>query len=109
MQTNKTYTVILGFIFVVSLCLRLGLSLYNREANDPHMPVIRYIMKNNKLPEKMDCWECFQPKLFHYTVAKLLDIMRLNRRNDEEVQKIVAQLVNFLAGFVMMIVAGIFI
>ncbi len=109
MQINKLYKVVLVIIFVGSVILRLGLSNYNREANDPHMPVIRYIMKNNELPVKADCWECFQPKLFHYTIAKILNILGLSRRNDDGAQIIFAQMMNFLAGTVIIIAGWMFI
>lgn len=98
MQTNNAHKAVLILIFIGSLILRLGLSLFNREANDPHMPVIRQIMRNNELPDKADCWECFQPKLFHYTIAKILDMSGLEGRKDADAQKIVAQLVNFFCG-----------
>ncbi|RJP48247.1 MAG: hypothetical protein C4586_09505 [Anaerolineaceae bacterium] len=96
-------------IFIGSISLRLGLALYNREANDPHMPVVRFILRNNELPEKINCWECFQPKLFYYTIAKILVFLQLDKSPDADAQKIIAQIVNFLAGVVILIVAWMFI
>jgi hypothetical protein len=108
-DTNKKYNIVLAVIFIISILLRFGLSLYNREANDPHMPVIRYIIRNNSLPDKMECTECFQPKLFHYITAKILSFMRLDRGQDGDAQKAVAQLVNFLAGIAILIIAWVFV
>jgi len=109
MISYKNYKIIIVLIFIVSTLLRFGLALYNRQANDPHMPVIRHIIRNNTLPDKMECTECFQPKLFHYTIAKILSLMRLDRGHDEDAQKVIAQLVNFLAGIAILAVAWVFI
>jgi len=106
---NKKYNIFLVIIFFGSILLRLGLANYNREANDFHMPVVRYIMKNNTLPEKSDCPECFQPKLFHYTIAKILGFMRLDHIRDSDAQKVVAQLINFLVGISILVIAWIFV
>lgn len=109
MISNKKYNILVAVLFIVSLALRLGLALYNREANDPHMPVVRYIMRHDNLPEKMDCTECFQPKLFHYAVANVLTFLRLDTNQDSDAQKVVAQLINFLAGACILAVAWVFI
>jgi|CXWL01.1.fsa_nt_gi hypothetical protein len=109
MNSNKKYNIVLAVIFIGSILLRLGLVLYNREANDPHMPVVRYIMRNNVLPDKTECTECFQPKLFHYSTAKILSFMRLDHSQDGDAQKVVAQLINFLAGIAILIVVWIFV
>ena len=52
-------------IFIIALLLRFSLAVYNTQANDNHFEVIDIILKENKIPEREDCWECFQPKLFH--------------------------------------------
>lgn len=109
MSANKKFNIILAIIFASSILPRFGLALYNREANDPHMPVVRYIMRNNNLPDKTECWECFQPKLFHYTIAKILSFLRLDSGQDGDAQKVVVQLINFLAGLTILIVAWIFV
>lgn len=109
MNSVKKYNIVIIIIFIISLGLRLGLALYNREANDPHMPVVRYIMRHDNLPEKMDCTECFQPKLFHYVTANVLTLLRLDTNQDSDAQKVVAQLINFLAGAFTLVVAWGFI
>jgi len=106
---EKKHVVFFAFIFLVSISLRLGLTIYNREANDPHIKVIRYILREKSLPEKTDCWECFQPKLFHYTTAKILGILRLDKNRDADSQKIAVQIINFISGVVILIVSWIFI
>jgi hypothetical protein len=92
----KTHIVFLG-LFLLSISLRLGLSLVNRGASDDHMQVVELILRSDKLPQKDDCWECFQPKLFHFTVAKVLQGMGLAEA-DLNSKIMVAQLINFLAG-----------
>ena len=66
----RTQAVIL-IIFLVSISLRLTFALFNREANDNHMCVARAIMLTNKFPKREACEESFQPKLYHYVVAKM--------------------------------------
>ena len=61
-------------VFIVGTALRVSLALVNREANDDHMTVVRMIRTTGQLPTKADCWECFQPKLFHRTAAAALDM-----------------------------------
>ncbi len=94
----KKYYFWITIIFVGGILLRAGLAIYNRQANDPHLPVVRLILRNDVLPEKNDCWECFQPKLFHSVLANLFERMRLVTNRDVDAQKVVAQLLNVLAG-----------
>lgn len=65
--------------FLLATALRLGLSLVNREANDPHLEVAQIILQNNRLPTRDDCWECFQPKLYHIILAKLFQAGQIYR------------------------------
>jgi hypothetical protein len=108
LKLNK-YNILLAVIFIGAILLRIELALYNREANDHHMPVIRYIMRNDTLPEKSDCWECFQPKLFHYMIAKILSYLRLEEGQDNDAQKVLAQIINVFAGTVTLFIAWKFI
>jgi len=81
--------------FVISALLRLGLSLVNREANDPHMEVVQYLLTHNSLPTKDDCWECFQPKLYHVLVAGVIKASGLNA---PDTQIVLANLFSFTCG-----------
>lgn len=105
----KKYNIFIAIIFAGAILLRTGLALYNRESNDPHMPVVRFIMRNEKLPEKVDCWECFQPKLFHYTAAKLLEYLHLEKGDDADAQKVIVQLLNVFAGTVVLVITWMFV
>jgi hypothetical protein len=59
-------------VLVVSVGLRLALTLVNRDANDSHEEVVDRILASGRLPVGGECWECAQPKLYHATVAGLI-------------------------------------
>ena len=107
-MSKKTKIIILLIIFL-SACLRFGLVLYNRQSNDPHDVVITYILENEKLPKKSDCWECFQPKLFHYTAANILEIPFVEKARQVISIPLAAELINFVFGLVNLIVIAYFI
>jgi hypothetical protein len=88
--------------------LRLGLVLVNRESNDDHFAVILRILKTDRLPEKADCWECYQPKLFHYTSAKFLQLTGLDNTNRGSMI-LALELVNYTAGLITILVIGLFL
>jgi hypothetical protein len=81
---------------------------FNREANDNHFEVIQLILNTNRLPEKADCWECFQPKLFHYTSAEFLRLTGLEKESPS-VMILVIELVNATAGLIILLVIGLFL
>jgi len=91
-----------GFIaiLILALGLRLCLALVNREANDPHMEVVTWILTHHELPIKTsgDCWECFQPKLFHASLAALIQVLKIESADS---QIVLAQMVNALTGSLM--------
>lgn len=88
-------------IFVIGVMLRLSLAFVNREANDPHMEVVQWILTHDDLPIQTDdnCWECFQPKLYYFTTAIFLRSFSIN---NSDAQIIIAQLLNSLLGIVML-------
>ncbi len=59
-------------LFIFALCLRLVLCFLNREANDNHAQVVEWIIDKQSLPNKEDCWECFQPKLYYLINAAIV-------------------------------------
>jgi hypothetical protein len=88
--------------------LRLGLVLFTRESNDDHFAVIQLILKTNRLPEKADCWECFQPKLFHYTSAEFLRLTGLVHTN-ASTMILAVELLNYAAGLITLLFIGFFL
>lgn len=82
---------------------------YNRQSNDPHDEVITYILDYDKLPKKSDCWECFQPKLFHYTAANILDIPFVEKARQNMSIPQAVELINFVFGLAILIVIAYFI
>lgn len=78
-----------------ALLLRVGLAFVNRQANDDHVEVVRWMLEHGRLPFKGDCWECYQPKLYHLAVA---GIVRLFGLHEVARQTIAGQLVNVALG-----------
>jgi hypothetical protein len=95
-------------IFGLTIILRFSLIVLNREANDPHEAVANLIIQTGKLPQKDDCWECFQPKLYHLVFAKILQITGLED-NPAYQQNVAGQTINFFAGLLTLAVVYIFI
>ena len=104
---RRTHFLIL-LIFLISAGLRLGLVCFNRESNDDHFTVIQLILKTNRLPEKTDCWECYQPKLFHFTSAEFLRLTGLEHTNPSSMI-LAVELVNYTAGLITILVIGLFL
>jgi len=67
---NKKLIIIISLVAVI---LRLVLCSINRDANDDHVTVVNIIADQHYLPEKADCWSCFQPKLYYYVNALIVD------------------------------------
>jgi hypothetical protein len=108
-MSNK-YKVLFLFILILSIGLRIGFVSVNRQANDPHDEVISYIIENGSLPEKDDCWECFQPKLFHFTTAMILQIPVLEEaRNDQSDLALQVEIINLIASMGILIVIALLI
>ena len=93
-------------IFLLATLLRVGLALVNREANDDHLEVARMIMQEKRLPLMDDCWECFQPKFYHLSLAVIFQSLNITQ---PETQTLVAQLLNVLMGALTIWVAYLFI
>ena len=102
-----THTLIL-LIFIISAGLRLELVVFNRESNDDHFAVIQLILKTYRLPEKADCWECYQPKLFHYTAAKFLQLTGQENANPGTMI-LAVEMLNYAAGLITILVIGLFL
>jgi hypothetical protein len=86
----------------------LGLVVFNRDSNDDHFAVIQLILKINRLPEKADCWECYQPKLFHYTAAKFLQLTGQENSNPSSMI-LAVEMLNYVAGLITILVIGLFL
>jgi hypothetical protein len=108
MPTTRKNDLILLALFLLSCALRLSLVFVNREANDDHMQVVDIILSTHALPQKSDCWECFQPKLFHVTTALTLQALGLEGAKPDT-QTLVAELLSFLAGAISLGLTGVFI
>lgn len=68
-KRNKRLWVLVLWLAVV---LRLGLAVFNNgSANDDHLEVSRMIYATGSIPEPQDCWQCYHPKLYHWSMAAL--------------------------------------
>jgi hypothetical protein len=85
----------LWLIVLVAMGLRLWLAWVNFEANDHHLPVVRVIVEQHRMPEKEELWEAFQPKLYHMTVAMA---WRVGNLTSPEARIRAANLINVAAG-----------
>jgi hypothetical protein len=65
-------------IFLLAMLLRFLLAAINLQANDDHYGVISIIMNEKRVPIKEDYWECFQPKLYHLSLAVILKMLPFN-------------------------------
>lgn len=88
-------------VWGLALLLRLALPLVNSEANDSHVEVVQRILATGSLPIKTDCWECFQPKLYHASLALLFVTLDLSEWRS---QVLAANLFNAGVGVLVLLV-----
>jgi len=84
-----------GLVFVLAAGLRGSLAVFNREANDNHIEVVKLILERRSGLTMADCHECFHPKLFYYFCATMIRIFGLTT---ETSQIVAGQLLNSAAG-----------
>jgi hypothetical protein len=82
-------------VIVAAVVLRVGIALYNTEANDDHMEVVALIADQGANPLVDDCWQCCQAKLFHRSAAAVINLFSIE---DPGARVISAQLLNVAAG-----------
>src|SRR5262249_51149586 len=78
----------------------------NRQANDNHLEVANLIVQTHRLPVRADCWECFQPKLYHVALAGLFLLLP---GLPGSLQITLGQLVNVVAGSLTLLIVWRFI
>ncbi len=85
-------------VFIFSSLLRILLGFLNREANDNHLEVVNLIVSENSISTSVErCWECFQPKLYHFLGAWIIKLFSINSEN----MKIIAlQFISVIAGII---------
>ncbi len=64
---------ILFLVIAAAMLLRFMLAWHNREANDNHVQVVSWIADRHELPQKNDCWSCYQPKLYYVISAGIVN------------------------------------
>ncbi|MGD0876816.1 MAG: glycosyltransferase family 39 protein [Anaerolineales bacterium] len=105
---DHIFNILFIIVAFLSISLRVGLVWVNRQSNDNHMQVVQLMLASTRLPQKPDCWECFQPKLFHFTVTKVVQVLGLTGLSINGLS-LVAEIINLLAGLVTLAVAWVFI
>jgi hypothetical protein len=67
------------FLLVFAICMlpRIILLLANKECNDDHMTPVLMWQEKGEFPETHDCWECFQPPFFYFTIKTLAAPFRI--------------------------------
>ena len=87
--------------------LMISLALVNDgAANDDHIEVAEMIFNEGKIPEPQRCWQCYHPKLYHYSVAQLSHFLDLETRAKRTV---LAQSINAIAGIFTLLICWTFI
>jgi hypothetical protein len=102
----RSYRFWLYLLIGFSFFLRLSLAIINSESNDDHMPVVEIIASEWRLPSRDECWECFQPKLYHVVVAFAVEAFP---GDNKAVDIRLAQILNAIAGLITVIFAYKFI
>ena len=92
---QNNYKILLLGIFLLGTGLRVTLAIINSESNDDHFSVIDIIRNEGRLPAREECWECFQPKFYHWFIAQVWGILPVESR---VIQIRVAQIINSIAG-----------
>ena len=89
-------------LFIVGLSLRIAIASYNREANDDHYEVIKPIADQWITPDREACWQCYHPKLYHWSAGIAIRVLALSSFDS---RIIAAQMVNVFAGAATLVVA----
>ena len=102
MLNKKIIAALFIATFLIASFLRIYLAVVNRDANDNHFKVIRIIANEKRIPgkEELECLQCYHPKLYHYTAAKMINLFSVSSTDMTNRQKIISQLLNALAGII---------
>jgi len=83
-------------VFFIAMGLRIALAIVNRSANDNHIDVINLIVDKKIIPEKNQCWSCYQPKLYYLITSGVIKMFHYGM----QYKRIIAsQMLNVLFAF----------
>jgi len=102
MNRNRVINLFFLLVFLVSSALRLSLAVVDRDSDD----VIKIILRENRLPLRDECEECFQPKVYYYVTAETIAIVGVHINHENSIT-LAAQLINFVAGEILVVLAYI--
>ncbi len=93
-------------IIAAAMLPRVLLCWVNNQANDNHIDVLNIIADQNRLPEKSECWSCYQPKLFYVVCAMVVKAFSLQ---GYDTRIFSMQLLNLIASFFILLLFWRFI
>ncbi len=94
MVAKKIFRSPIFWIFLLTIGLRFGLAIVNREANDNHIVIIKRLLDG--LPVDRDnCVQCFHPKLYYYIVFQISKMLSIS---SESGLIILSQMTNVVVG-----------
>ncbi len=105
-KTSTAVRWLLALIVVLAVGLRISLACVPQIANDDHVEVVRKIIVEQRLPGYQECWECFQPKLYHLMVAEIAQFTGMFER--QSIRQL-AQLINLCCSLGFLLIAYKFI
>jgi len=94
-------------VLAISAALMITLAIVNDgSANDDHLEVSYLILAKGKILAHTDCWQCYHPKLYHQTVAKLWTTFEITSKEN---RILLAQLLNAFVGIFTLVIGLFFI
>jgi hypothetical protein len=109
-MSNRFYLFIVLSVFVIACALRIGLAYVNNgSANDNHFEVCYKIRMEHRLPVRGECFECYQPKLYHCCVAAIWEMEDSLPDGFLMNHFIPAQMLNAVAGIGTIVIVWLFL
>jgi hypothetical protein len=96
----------LWLILALAMLLRLMLGIVNRAANDNHLDVVNILVNEHRLPEKTQCWSCYQPKLYYIICAGVVNLFGVQ---EDSPRVLTMQLVNVAIAFFLLLLLLLYI
>lgn len=90
------------FFVLFALLFRFYGAVINEFSNDNHVEVIQKYEELNKTPHLSDCFQCYHPKVFHYTLLKLKNFLKLNNYQLVLAGQIINSLLSILTLFLIL-------
>jgi len=107
-QSSTHYSKAVWALFLAAAAIRFSIAWMNPgHANDSHLEVVKIIQSERRLPLPGDCWESFQPKLYHVFTAQVISFFERFFKNVSAPR--IAQLLNVTAGMFTLMILLLFL